>query len=240
MTVIYHKIIRPALKNFLTIGLLLFSLNAFSQRAVVRNIPQHDQKRLHFGFTLGINFMDFEIQPYDFAVANDFYPEVSQLIPGFNINIVSNLKLNRFFDLRFLPGIAFGQRNIDYFRETGYYNYQELESSFLEFPLLLKYSSVRIDNFKPYLIAGVNGRYDLAKNFNEDDGIYIKLKPIDFYLEFGGGIDFYLPYFRFSTEIKYAKGFRDVMSRVPSGQPVYQSSIDYLKSNLLIISFHFE
>ncbi len=228
------------LRNIIIAILFLASLNAYSQRAVARNIPEHDQKKLHFGFTLGLNFMDFHIQPSEFATNNDFYPEVAKLVPGFNINIVSNLKLNRFFDLRFLPGIAFGQRNIDYFRESGFYSYQELESSFLEFPLVLKYSSIRVNNYKPYWLVGLNTRYDLAKNFNEEDQIFLKLKRLDYYLELGGGIDFYLPYFRFSTEIKYAIGFRDVLDRVPSSQPVFQNSMDYLKSNLLIISFHFE
>lgn len=218
----------------------MLSFTAFTQRAVYRNIPEHDQKRLHFGFTLGLNFMDFHIQPSSYAAANEIYPEVSRLLPGFNINIVSNLKLNKYFDLRFLPGIAFGQRNIDYYRYEGYLGFQELESSFLEFPLVLKYSSVRIGNYKPYIISGVNARYDLAKNFNEEDLIFLKLKKLDYYLEFGAGIDFYLPYFRFSTEIKLAKGFRDMLDRVPSAQPFYQDSMSYLKSNLIIVSFHFE
>lgn len=228
------------MKKVFLIYFLLLSLNAIPQRAVFRNIPEHDMKRLHFGFTLGINTMDFDIQPSSYATANSVYPEVSQLIPGFNINIVSNLKLNKFFDLRFLPGISFGQRNIDYYRDSAYFDHQELESSCLEFPLILKYSSTRVNNFRPYLISGVNVRYDLAKNFNEEDLIFLKLKRLDYYLEIGGGIDFYLPYFRFSTEIKYAIGFRDVLDKVPSSQPLFQNSMNFLKSNMLILSFHFE
>ncbi len=237
---LYTKYLNYNLKRIFLFILLFQSLNAFAQRAVVKNIPEHEFRQLHFGFTLGINFMDFEIAPSDFAIANAIYPEVSQLVPGFNINIVSNLKLNRFFDLRFLPGIAFGQRNIGYFLEGGIIGEQQLESSFLEFPLILKYSSVRVDNYRPYIIAGVNARYDLAKNFNEDDLIFLSLNRLDYYFEFGVGMDFYLPYFRFSTELKYAKGFRDVLNRVATTQPLYRDSMNFLKSNLLIFSFHFE
>ena len=34
--------------------------------------------------------------------------------PGFNLQIVSNLKIGENFDLRFLPGFSFAERNVDY------------------------------------------------------------------------------------------------------------------------------
>ncbi len=37
-----------------------------------------------------------------------------------------------------------------------------VESSFLEFPLLLKYKGDRLNNVRPYVIGGLNYRYDLA------------------------------------------------------------------------------
>jgi len=184
--------------------------------------------------------MDFRIISSEFAVEEDFFAEVSSLSPGFNINVVSNFKLSRFLDFRVLPGIAFGQRKVDYYSDSLYAGSQDLESSFIEVPLILKYKSVRIRNYRPYLIGGINFRYDLAKNFSEDDQIYLNLKPFDTYLELGFGIDFYLPYFKFSTELKYAKGLLNVIDYTPSSQPQFQNAIERLGSNLLIFSLHFE
>ncbi len=244
------------MKKLFVILFLLIPLIAASQRAVVRNIPEHDHRALHFGFTLGLNTMDFKIRPSEYAVEEDLFAEVSRLTPGFNINVVSNFRLGRFFDLRILPGVAFGQRKIDFYKMDGQPlpgseeletsagpsldSSQELESSFLEFPFTLKYKSVRINNYRPYLLGGINFRYDLAKNFNEEDEIYLSLNPFDIYFETGFGIDFYLPYFKFATELKYAIGFFDALDHKDNSKPRYMDSIDRLKSHLVIVSFHFE
>ncbi len=219
-------------------------------------MPEYDHRAVHFGFTLGLNTMDFRIESSEYSVNEKFFGEVSTLTPGFNINIVSNFRLGRHFDFRMLPGVAFGQRRIDYYLVEGpdlpggsgwderleprLVSSQDLESSFLEFPLILKYKSVRINNYRPYLIGGVNFRYDLAKNFNEEDEIYLSLNPFDIYMETGFGIDFYLPYFKFSTELKFAMGFLHILNDRPSSRPRYQDSIERLHSNLVILSFHFE
>ncbi len=244
------------LKNLIAILFLLTPLIASSQGASVRNLPEHDHRALHFGFTLGLNTMDFKVRSSEYAVDNDFYAEVSNLTPGFNINVVSNFRLGNHFDFRILPGVSFGQRKIDYYTMEGHplpggetegdasvpvlVGSQELESSFLEFPFALKYKSVRINNYRPYLLGGVNFRYDLARNFNEDDEIFLSLKPFDIYLETGFGIDFYLPYFKFSTELKYAMGFVDNLDRRENSRPRYQDSIERMRSSLIILSFHFE
>jgi len=244
------------LRLFLVIAFSFLSLTAFSQRVRVRNIPEHDFKAIHFGFTLGLNTMDFKIKSSQYAVDNDFYGEVSRLSPGFNINIVSNFRLDRHFDLRLLPGVAFGQRKIDYYTMDGrplpgsgegddgsaprLAGSQNMESSFIEFPVIIKYKSVRIDNYRPYLIGGLNFRYDLARNFSEEDEIFLRLRPFDIYLETGFGIDFYLPYFKFSTELKYAMGFLNMVDYQPNSQPRYQNALGKLNSHLVILSFHFE
>ena len=235
---------------------MLVPLTVYSQQERVRNIPEHDYKAVHFGFTLGLNTMDFRIKSSEYAVREGFYGEISTLTPGFNINVVSNFRLSKHFDFRMLPGVAFGQRRIDYYRvngsrlpgseewgdldEPGFDSSQELESSFLEFPFIFKYKSVRINNYRPYLVGGVNFRYDLAKNFSEDDNIYLSLNPFDMYLETGFGIDFYLPFFKFSTELKFAMGFLDMLEPRQSRRMDYQDSIEKLRSNLIIFSFHFE
>ena len=219
-----------------------------------KNESWYDEKPVHFGFTLGFNAMDFKIVP---VVANDsLLPDVSQLNPGINIQIVTDLRLGRYFDLRFLPGVSFGQRVIKY-SEVRYnsnsnntFSYignhpvpQELESSFLEFPLLLKYKGARLNNVRPYVIGGFNYRYDLAgkKEYDDERPVYIRLRRPDLYYEMGAGMDFYLPFFKLSIELKLSSGINNVLANEPHPRyPEYFHSIENMKSRIWILSFHFE
>jgi hypothetical protein len=148
----------------LTALLLFVNLNVSGQKQRVKNESWYDDKYMHFGFTLGFNAMDFDITPASNSL--DLLPEVSLLNPGINIQIVVNARLADHFDLRFLPGVSFGQRTIRFYNNDGTLyqpeRLQRLESSFLEFPLLLKFKGDRLNNVRPYMIGGLNFRYDLA------------------------------------------------------------------------------
>ena len=119
----------------------------------------------------------------------------------------------------------------------------QLESNFLDFPLLIKYKSKRVNNYRPYFVAGTNVRYDLAarKDYEEDSDVYVRLKPFDVYFEIGFGVDFYLQYFKFSPELKLSVGMRNILVDDPAeGFPQYVNSIDRLNSYVVMLCFHFE
>lgn len=219
----------------------------FAQDDIVLNYQGVDHKTIHFGFTLGFNTMDFKLTPSMNSFGSDstvLIPEINDLVPGFHVAIVSNLRLNDNWDLRFLPGIALGQRKILFYdNDKNVVSEMKIESTFIDLPLSLKYKATRINNTRPYLIGGINIRNDMARNkeFNEDEGIYIKLKPFDVYYELGVGVDFYLAYFKFSTEIKYSVGTLNVVSSdVSEDYPQYANSIDKLNSRMFMVSLHFE
>ena len=220
-------------------------LALYGQKQKPKNESWYDEKPIHFGFSLGFNTMDFAITPsQEYLMQDSLYPEVSILNPGINIQIVTNLRPARNFDIRFLPGVSFGQRVVRYYKNTELYNDdQKLESSFLEFPLLLKYKGSRLNNVRPYVIAGLNYRYDLAakKEFDDEKPIYIRLKRPDLYYEIGTGLDFYLTYFKLSIELKMSNGFRDIMVDEPApGHPQYYNAIERMKSQIWVLAFHFE
>lgn len=242
------------MKRFILVILILIPIIGFSQEKKPKNNSNYDKKTLHYGFTLGLNAMDFILYPSSSAnMPDSLFPQVTPLHPGFNINVVTSLRLTDYLNLRFLPGISFGQRTI-YFYENqvsteGEINRvlvstdQKLESSFLEFPLLLKYKSRRVNNWRPYLIAGVNLRVDLSakKEYDDDKDIYLRLNRTDLYYEVGFGIDFFLKYFKFSPEIKLSVGTRDILAHDPHERyPQYVNAIDRLKSMIWILNFHFE
>lgn len=178
---------------------------------------------------------------YKGYLSSRYMASVSKPTPGFHIQVVSNYRLGEYFDFRFLPGVSFGQRTLNFFIDDTLKNGdQKLESNFLEFPFLIKYKAKRLNNFRPYVISGVNFRYDLAKTLSEDDGIYIGLKRFDTYFEAGAGIDCYMPYFKMSIELKFSLGFLNVLRPRTNSHPEFQNSIDRLNSTLTMLSFHFE
>ena len=236
-------------KNILTVLImfLLFLVHniSYGQKQKPKNESWYDDKFLHFGFSLGFNTMDFNITPSQTYLAKDsLYPKVSVLNPGINIQIVTNVRPGKYFDIRFLPGVSFGQRIVRFYKNRVLYNdQQKLESSFLEFPLLLKYKGDRLNNVRPYVIGGFNFRYDLAgkKEFDEQKAVYIRIKRPDLYYELGTGLDFYLTYFKLSVELKMSNGFGDVLVREAApGHPEFYNAIEKMKSQIWVLAFHFE
>ena len=239
------------MKILVSIFLLFISYSLFSQKDQQKNLPEYDEKWLHFGFTVGTNVMDFSI-----VKADDFFSETAfnqvysienQSNVGFMLGPVSNLRLGEYFDLRLLVNLSFGQRNLNYLmvEDTTAANpvlskhTMILTSTYLEFPLLLKYKAMRINNYRPYLVVGINPKIDLAaqKKIKQDEMPKIKLKNLDVAWEIGAGVDFYLPYFKFSTELKYSAGMFNMV--VPDGTQ-FSGAIKNLRSNIWTISFHFE
>lgn len=234
-----------------------------AQKEKVQFDPNHDDKWLHFGFSLGMNTMDFNIRSSAMAVDSGIYTEVSQLRPGFHVHALSNLRLTDYADLRFTPGIAFGGvREINYVLSDPQSTMIDpedipvrVESNFLEFPILLKYKSVRLNNFRPFVIGGLNTRVDLAATKktwgrSKKENNLVLVKPLDFYYEIGAGMDFYLQYFKFGIEFKYSVGIRNVLQTsitkdgeviVPDpGDAIFTDSIDKLFSRMFMITLHFE
>ncbi|MBN2481100.1 MAG: outer membrane beta-barrel protein, partial [Bacteroidales bacterium] len=158
------------MKRLFLFSLIIYPLLLNAQKDKARNDPNHDDKWLHFGFSVGMNTMDFKIQSSRMAMDSGIYTEVSKLRPGFHVHALSNLRIADNFDLRFTPGIAFGgEREVNYVPvPPGEPKIDPadipvvIESNFLEFPLLIKYKSRRLNNFRPFLIGGFNTRIDLA------------------------------------------------------------------------------
>lgn len=213
----------------------------------MKNLPNYDLKTWHFGFTLGTTSMGFRIDRADrFMQQNGIYGIEAGKYTGFHIGPISNLRLNKYMDLRMLIDLSFNQRDLIYYtlKENRKSEKKEIEkrvmqirSTMLEFPIMIKYKAERINNFSPYIIAGGNFRYDLSGGKTSDDDEAIVLEKIDPAITFGGGADFYLPYFKFSIEVRYSLGLLDTVKR--DGRE-YTDCLKSLKSNAITVSFHFE
>ncbi len=163
---------------------------------------------------------------------------------GFNIGIVTNLRLGRHFDLRFVPTLSFGERNLIYtlaVNDTLFIDVpKKIESTYLDFPLSIKFKSHRVNNFRAYVMTGVKYSLDLAskaKDKDTDEEIHIKLYKNDYSFEVGVGFEFYATFFKFGTELKMSYGVRDLLKRENN---IYTDGIERLSSKIFQISLTFE
>jgi hypothetical protein len=106
-------------KKFLAPLILLFclSLTAQAQRTPfgVPNLLDYDKKIFHFGFLIGMNQSDFSIRSKaDLGEYDSLMVINTSSLSGFNLGIVTNLRIGEYFDLRFIPGISFGERAVNY------------------------------------------------------------------------------------------------------------------------------
>jgi len=254
--------------RILSLALLIMpAFVSWGQQVKLQHLTTFDDKFFHFGFTLGVNTLDFAVRNYfpigengNFVPDTRWVPEpkpigytdtvrvdVAGLIPGFTVGIITNLRMTRYLDLRFLPGMSFGERKLKYnievidnnftFNEPQY-DYS-IKSTFIDFPLLVKYKAERINNGRPYVVFGGAMRVDISKSASED---LVGLTRTGYYAELGAGWDSYLQFFRFSVEAKVSLGLNNQLGDGPDNtqRQYYTDALRSLKSNIFTLSFHFE
>ncbi|MCB0794274.1 MAG: PorT family protein [Flavobacteriales bacterium] len=212
----------------------------------VENLPNFDLRRFHFGFLLSYNTSDFFVKLKPDPAARDSLLVLDHLRrPGFNLGIITSLNMTDNLSLRFIPSLSFQETVLRYrFRLSDGNELQfekPVESTYLEFPLLLKFRSDRINNFAVYMIAGGKASIDMAsqKDVNNeiDDEIVIKLNKLDYSAEVGAGCDFFLPYFKFGMELKAAFG---IPNRFIDDNTRFSTPIESIQTKAWILTFTFE
>jgi hypothetical protein len=259
---------RKLIRFYFVIFLFALSFSGAGQKEMVVNQPVYDQEyRFHFGFVLGGDLSFVTIRPirdlssriYDSTYIPDIFPLpdsarilsiTSTPTPGFVISIVSNLHMGDNFDLRFIPSLSFGDRSLVYSIQT-YKNgtskntgniTKSVPSTYINFPLELKFKSKRYNNFRAYLLGGIQYTLDLASQAkkreqkNSDQKI-VKFKQNDLYAETGVGFDFYNEWFKFGVEFKMQYGLLDILKREKN---IYTDGIESLKSKIFQVSLTFE
>lgn len=231
------KVKKVILTSFFIFGLL-------STSSAQGNLPYVDQELIHFGFSLGINTMDFGVTTSRDSINGKVYDaRVSTLKPGFSVGIISDLRLNRYLNLRFTPTLHLGERLLNYSPKNGNDSINILSIP-ISLPIYLKYSAERKGNYRPYLIAGGGMSIDLATNTDNP----VLLKPVDFFTEFGVGCDIYFSFFKLAPELKYSIGFNDMFvpinkrdaGSISDQNKKFSNALSKLTSRMLTLTFNFE
>ena len=233
-------------EKVLLLVMFLFAAKAESQQTI--NLPGYTRAHLHFGFIIGVNTASFYIDPNANLSTSKFKDTLRSIrsVPqvGFDLGIVTELKISQYIKLRFVPSLGFSDRQIAYnfYGIDTFVVTKDIQSVFLNFPLDFKLISKRLNNFEAYVLAGGKFARDLASQKDVNQQLAgakatIRLLPNDWYYEAGGGIEFYLPFFKFGLELKVSQGLRNLI--IPDNS-VYTESINALKSKTYLLSFTFE
>ncbi len=184
------------------------------------NRPNFDYAQYHFGFILGVNQSDFvvDFKP-DPSFANKLVLLKNERQPGFNLGIVSNYRFTPNIHFRFVPTLSFQDRKLSYTFQGGpdsTVTFEKIvESTFVELPVYIKLRTDRIGNFAAYVIGGGKFMLDMtSKKLDDliaDKDVLVRTKKQQFGIEFGGGADFFLPFFKFGIDIKMALGIGNVL-----------------------------
>jgi len=203
------------------------------------NLENFDKQRVYWGYFLGFNSYDFKID-YINTPQKDIS---SKTVAGFNVGLVGDLRLQKYINLRFEPGLYYTQRNLTY---TGFDKkidaLREVKSTYIHFPLLVKFSSERIGNVRPYIEGGVSATLNLASNSKSiDDNLQQRFRVIPWTknYELGFGIDLYLEYFKFSPSIRGVFGLGDELIRDNDPNSPWTGNIQALKTRAILVNFTF-
>lgn len=226
--------------------MLLIVAKSFGQRRTPWNLRQWDDRKYHFGFTLGFNSANTNLKiNNDYIGADSLLGIIPDNQPGFNLGIVSSLTFHPNLRLRFVPSLSFQDRAIIYsFNSDKPQNQmvtKRLESTFVSFPLLLKYRSKRINNMAAYVIAGFKYSIDMASqkgvDNNKSEEVIIKMNKNNYSAEVGGGFDFFLMFFKFGLELKADFGIPNMLIQ---DNTIYSSPLEQLKTRTVFFSLTFE
>lgn len=224
------------------VGISVMGLSQGNYNRALFNYLYHKQKPYYFGISLGFNNNNFFLDNSNYFISND---SISIVQPtsgyGLHVQMIVNLKIGQSFDFRMLPGFAFADRKIDYISSYGPENdlRKRIESVYIEAPFLIRYKSAPYRDMRMFAVTGVKYTFDVNNNSRaRNNQSLIKISPHDFTFELGAGMQFFMPYFIFSPEIKVSTGIGNVL--------LYDSSLNESKvlekvlTHAFTISLHFE
>ena len=233
-----RKIVVLILIAFAIKGHAQHNKRLFSKDPII-NLENFQQQKMYFGFYLGFNSFDFKID-YKTPVVTDIFVKKST---GFNVGLVADLRLHEYISLRFEPGLYYTKRDL-YFPDFIDNNdiLREVNSTYLHFPLLVKFSSLRTGNVRPYLLGGVSATLNLSSNSKSlDDNLEgtFRVKSWTTNYELGFGIDIFSEYFIFSPSVRGVFGIGDELIRDKDPNSPWTSNIQSMKSRAFLINFTF-
>ncbi len=234
-------------KSILLCVTFLVITTAFAQRSKIENLPNFDKKSWNFGYYLGMNKNSFKV---DYKESNypDAKVEVKESL-GFIIGVMVEKRLHKNFSLRFEPGLMSNVKKITFDNEflpsqEELHTERDVPATYMHLPLLLKYSTDRYRNIKPYVVGGLAFDYNFSAYENNPDDNFsgeFRTKKSNYMYELGIGIDLYLPYFKFSPSLRGIFGMNNelISDNIDSASP-WTAPIDKISTRGVFLKLTFE
>jgi len=217
----------------------IISAQAFRKDPIL-NLQTEDKKLLNWGYYLGFNQYDFQFE-YKNNIDQDVLVDKGF---GFNVGLIGEMRVNEFVDLRFEPGLLYTSRLLGF---PGFTTEQdalrEVRSTYIRFPLLVKFSTKRWGNLKPFIIGGGYSAINLGSNeesLEDNRSGEFRMKKNVYGYELGFGIDFYTEYFKFTPSIRGVFALTDEL--VPDNDPnsPWTGNIAAMRTRGIFVNFTFE
>lgn len=243
-------------KYILILALCALSVGIRAQEAM--NRPYVDDKLIHFGFQLGLNFSSYGVTDSELPIVNPitgqteiYHARVSSILPGFNVGFISDIRLCQYLNLRFCPGMQFTSRTLSYKTESGrpvegtpgrMGEKVDVLAMPVYLPLYLKWSAAREGNYRPYVIAGGGVSFNVSRDREKP----ILMNLMDYFCEVGFGCDLYFQWFKFCPEITYRIGFANQLHPAEGRMELapqdafYTNAISRLTNHCVCLTFNFE
>lgn len=205
-----------------------------------KNLPSFDARPYHFGFILSGNQSDFNFAIAD-SLSDEFLGVANLPQAGFNMHLMASYTVTRHLRVRFVPGLSFQDRGLNYDFEGQSNVVKRTEAVNLDIPLLLKWRTDRINNLAAYAVGGIK----YARDFQSQEDVnqqlqtdnILRLKSGNLAADLGAGIDIFLPFFKLSIQATTEHGLLNVL--IPDDSN-YANPLEYLKTRSFVLSFCFE
>lgn len=211
-------------------------------REKVQNLENFDKKPLSWGYFLGLNTYDFK-----FHYVDDTHDVTLNKKGGFNIGLIGNMRVSDYIDFRLEPGVLFVDRELVFnnIQDPVWSdkNKRSVKSTYIHVPLLVKLSTKRLNNFKPFVETGISASWNLSSNEKNPDDNYageFRMKTQTYYWEVGFGIDLYLFYFKFTPSIRGVFALSDELIRDQRPDSEFTGNIDKMMSRGIFLNFKFQ
>lgn len=217
-------------------------LSTHAQNNPTDNLPDYDEHKLHFGYVIGLHSSKFRIRYHDRYVTPEF-DTLHSVIPGnragFKLGFVANFHLLQYLDFRIQTIFGFYENDLIY-RFTDLTKEKHLkDATLIEIPLLLKYKSQRRGNYAMYIVGGITPSFEaVGRGEKEDTSTKLDLKRNQLSIEVGAGLDMYSPLFKFSPEIRYSYGLRNMLETNSSSQ--FNTPLKKLTNHNITLFISFE
>ena len=232
--------------------------SVFAQHTEVQNRPYADLRQFHFGVLVGAHTQDVELNNVGpQLITFDDGTQQEQIIScdqdaydlGFHVGVLGETRLNNNFALRVAPTLYFGNKRLRFINHsektpegTLKKELQDMKSIYVAAPVELIAASNRLNNARPYVMAGINPMLNLTSKDNE----FLRFKPYDCYAEIGLGCDCYLPFFKLRPELKFMFSLIDALDhKHPEtlkdlNMRKYATSVSGVQTKMIALTFYFE